>query len=128
MINFGRLLSFPMKFNNLTKKISEINLQKLQVAQYQNNYIITSFANNHRVEILVLDSKIQISSNVKIFCDCDFFKFNLAFGLNKIGSLLHPEEFRLLPPKSKNTSLTLSGCKHIILTAQAVFQNRNFLV
>jgi len=127
VISFGRLLSFPLQFRNLGNKIKQIEMNEIGAILKDNKITINSTANGHHVEILAHGSSLTANTPVEIFCDCEFFKYNLAFGLSKVGSLLHPESFVLVPPKSKNMHLTLSGCKHIILMAQTVFQNRQFI-
>ena len=122
MIGFGRLLSFPLKFHNLGNKVKEIEMTEIGAVLQDGRIRINSVANGHNVEILAFGERLTSNTPVMVNCDCEFFKYNLAFGLYKVGALLHPEQFRLVPP-----NLTLSGCKHIILTAQTVFQNRQFI-
>ena len=125
MLQFGRLLSFPLTFKQLTNKIKSINIQDINIIEKFNNIFITSVANEHSVEIQVLDPILSVKSPVKLYCDCEFFQYNLAFSLYKNNSLLHPEKFVLKPPKKKNVSMQLSGCKHIILVSQSLWVNKN---
>ena len=127
MLQFGRLLSFPLTFKNLNEKIKAVSLNDINATIVDNNILIESKANNHHVLIVHGGNKLSVAAPVVLYCDCEFFKFNLAYGLHKNNSLLNPEQFVLKPPKKKNTSLTLSGCKHIILVAQTVWANRNLI-
>ncbi len=125
MIQFGRLLSYPLAFQNLEEKISGVQLDNVKVTKLaEDQILITSSANGHDVQILVLDKVIQANSPVVCSCSCQFFTYNLAFGLHQQRSLLNPGMFTLRPPKKKNTSLTLSGCKHIIKTAREVLAKK----
>ena len=90
MLQFGRLLSFPLTFKQLTDKIKSINIQDINIIEKFNNIFITSVANEHSVEIQVLDPILSVKSPVKLYCDCEFFQYNLAFSLYKNNSLLHP--------------------------------------
>lgn len=127
MLNFGRLLSYPLKFKNLTNRISQVQISNISIRYLEDHklYNVSAIANGHQVFIQIYGDKISVKSPVKLYCDCDFFKYNLAYALYKQDSLLYPENFILTPPKKKNTSLTLSGCKHIILVAQSVWANKN---
>ena len=125
MLQFGRLLSYPLAFRHLEDKIKDVQLSDLKVTKIAENQImINGIANNYDVQILVLDNIIQVSSPIICSCGCQHFEFSLAYGLYQQKSLLHPESFTLRPPKKKNTSLTLSGCKHLIKVAREVFSKK----
>ena len=129
MIQFGRLLSFPLAFRHLEDKIKDVKIDKLQAKKINDNQIyIDAAANGHAVQFMIYDSKLEVSSRVQIQCDCKFFTYNLAFGLHQHTSLLHPESFVLVPPKSKNTSLVLSGCKHVIKVAREIYARKALIV
>ena len=128
MLQFGRLLSFPLTFKNLNDKIKTVNISDIKAIKSENNIQIISAANGHNVEIIIMDEKINIHSPVKIYCDCEFFKYNLAYSLHKNNALLHPKNFILSPPRKKNQSLQLSGCKHVILVCQSIWLNKNVMV
>ena len=125
LIQFGRLLSYPLEFRNLEDKIKDVQLSNIKVVKMaEDQILITSTANNHEVQILVLDKVIQVNSPIVCSCTCEFFSYSLAFGLHQQKSLLNPDMFVLRPPKKKNTSLVLSGCKHIIKTARDVLSKK----
>lgn len=129
MIQFGRLLSFPLAFRNLEEKVKDVKLEKLVAKKVNENQIyIEAVANGHNVQLMIYDKELQVSSHVQLHCDCKFFAFNLAFGLHQHTSLLHPESFVLVPPKSKNTSLVLSGCKHVIKVAREIYARKAKIV
>ena len=128
MLTFARLLSFPLTFKNLDPKINAIDISDITAIRYNDRIVIHSVANGHEVYIENLSDSIAAKNPVRVFCDCDFFKYNLAYPLYKTGSLLFPERFMLKPPKHKNTSMQLSGCKHIILMARAIWTNKNITV
>lgn len=52
-------------------------------------------------------------SKVKVFCNCDNFKFQWAYVLFKHDALIAPQNFILLPPKQTNPNLAVGCCKHI---------------
>ncbi len=129
MIQFGRLLSFPLAFRNLEEKIKDVKVEKLVAKRVNDNQIyVDSIANGHAVQIMIYDNELKVASHVQLHCDCKFFAYNLAFGLHQHTSLLHPESFVLIPPKSKNTSLVLSGCKHIVKIARELYARKNIIV
>lgn len=125
MIQFGRLLSYPLTFKNLNEKIKKVIVNDITIKQESDKFIVTAIANDHQVELNIFGNKLSTNCPTAIFCDCAFFKYSLAYGLYKNNSLLYPENFILKPPKSKNLSLSLSGCKHIIVVAQALWTKKN---
>ena len=129
MIQFGRLLSFPLEFRHLEDKIKDIKIDKLIARRNGSDQIIVDgSANGHPVMMVIFDKELQASSPVKLSCGCQFFVYNLAYGLFKQDSLLNPESFTLRPPKSKNTSLVLSGCKHVIKIARELYARKNQII
>lgn len=128
MIQFGRLLSFPLTFKNLTDKLKTVDISEIKATKSARNIQILANANGHVVELNIIDEKININSPVQLYCDCDFFKYNLAYTLYKNKSLLHTNNFVLMPPRKKNQSMQLSGCKHIILVCQSLWLNKNVIV
>lgn len=129
MIQFGRLLSFPLEYRHLESKVKDVKIDQL-IAKRQgvDNIIVTASANGHPITMLIFDKEIQASSEVMLSCGCQFFAYNLAYGLYKQGSLYSPESFVLRPPKSKNTSLILSGCKHIVKIARELYARKNQII
>lgn len=128
MLQFGRLLSFPLSFKNLNEKLNKINISDIKAIKLKDKIQILTTANDHNVEINIIGDTINIKNPVKIYCDCDFFKYNLAYTLYKNNALLYPERFMLRPPRVKNLNMQLSGCKHIILTCQSLWTNKNVLI
>lgn len=127
MLQFGRLLSFPLKFKNLEPKIRQLKVTSFNAREEDGIISVNSVINGHDVQLVIQSKIIDSSSPVMCYCGCEQFKYNHAYSLYKIGSLLNPELFVLKPPKSKNVSLTLSGCKHLILASRILFQNRNLI-
>lgn len=127
MIPFGRLLSFPLTFKNLEGKIKELTVQSIDATESGGVITVDSTINDHQQQMLIHGDLIESNLPVQVYCSCQFFTYNLAYALNKVGSLLYPENFILKPPKSKNTSLTISGCKHLILLARSLYQNRELI-
>ena len=61
-----------------------------------------------------MDTKtLGASSGVKVFCNCDNFKFQWAYVLHKFDALIAPQNFILLPPKQTNPNQVIGCCKHI---------------
>lgn len=127
MLQFGRLLSFPLTFKNLEPKIRELDLKYINAIEENGNISVDSMVNKHNVQLIIYSEIINSSAPVKCYCTCEQFKFSNAYSLYKVNSLIHPEKFILRPPKQKNTSMTLSGCKHIILVSRTLYQNRNII-
>ena len=129
MIQFGRLLSFPLEYRHLENKVKDVQIEKLIAnREGDNKIIVNASANGHPVTIVIFGSEIQSSSEVTLSCGCQFFTYNLAYGLYKQNSLYNPESFVLRPPKSKNTSLILSGCKHIVKIARELYARKNQII
>lgn len=127
MITFGRLLSFPLTFKNLEEKIRSLEVSSIDAIEQDGVIDVRSVINGYPQEMVIHGAAIESSLPVQVSCGCDFFKYNLAYGLYKVGSLLHPENFILRPPKKKNVFLTISGCKHLILLSRSLYQNRNLI-
>ena len=130
MIQFGRLLSFPLEYRHLENKVKDVKIDQLVAKRDINNdkIIVNASANGHPVVMVIFGNEIQASSEVMLSCGCQFFTYNLAYGLYKQGSLYSPESFVLRPPKSKNTSLILSGCKHIVKIARELYARKNQII
>ena len=62
MIQFGRLLSFPLTFKNLTDKLKTVSISDIKAIKSSENIQILSSANGHNVEINIIDRKININS------------------------------------------------------------------
>lgn len=57
--------------------------------------------------------EFKSNTEVKVFCNCDDFKFRWAYVLHKFDSLIAPQNFILLPPKQTNPNMAVGCCKHI---------------
>ena len=64
------------------------------------------------------------TSRVKVFCNCDNFKFQWAYVLHKWNALISPQNFILLPPKQTNPNLDLGCCKHIKVFLELAFEQQ----
>ena len=72
-----------------------------------------------------MDSEfLDANTKVKVYCNCDNFKFQWAYVLHKYDSLIAPQNFILLPPKIKNPTLEIGCCKHIKVFLELAFQNQ----
>ena len=131
MLQYGRLLSFPLTFKNLEKKVKLVRLDNI-VAQFSQDYQVfnvVAIANGkYTPKIQIFSPELSTSSLTRISCDCEFFKYSLAYSLYKNDALIDPENFVLRQPRKKNTSGSLGGCKHIILLAQQLWTNKNIFV
>lgn len=67
--------------------------------------------------ILIQSNSYPITENssVKVFCNCDNFKFQWAYVLDQKQSLLNPNngQFILTPPKQTNPNQDIGVCKHV---------------
>lgn len=125
MVNFGLLLTYPDKYKHLLPTIKDVKINDVNIHRTINNIIINGIANNHNVKIIVNDIELRVGSPVMVTCDCDAFKYNFAYGMYKMKSLIDPEHFFLKPSKKKNPSMTISGCKHLIAVSNFIWSNRN---
>lgn len=78
----------------------------------------------YSIQVHMDTNKITRDSKVKVFCNCDNFKFQWAYVLHKYDSLIAPQNFILLPPKIKNPTLEIGCCKHIKVFLELAFQNQ----
>lgn len=67
----------------------------------------------YSIQVHMNTDMLTDNSLVKVFCNCDNFKFQWAYVLNKHNSLIAPQNFILLPPKQTNPDLTIGCCKHL---------------
>lgn len=67
----------------------------------------------YSIQVQMDTRTLGASSGVKVFCNCDNFKFQWAYVLHKHDALIAPQNFILLPPKQTNPNLTVGCCKHI---------------
>lgn len=67
----------------------------------------------YAIQVQMNTLKFEPKSLVKVFCNCDDFKFRWAYVLHKFDALIAPQNFILLPPKQTNPNMTIGCCKHI---------------
>lgn len=67
----------------------------------------------YSIQIQMNTPTLDNSSKVKIYCNCDNFKFQWAYVLHKHDALIAPQNFILLPPKQTNPNQDIGCCKHI---------------
>ena len=67
----------------------------------------------YAIQVQMDTLELQAASKVKVFCNCDDFKFRWAYVLHKFDGLIAPQNFILLPPKITNPNMVVGCCKHI---------------
>ena len=67
--------------------------------------------------------KLLDNSLVRVYCNCDDFKFRWAYVLHKRDALLAPTTFILTPPKITNTAQDIGCCKHLKVFLEKKFKN-----
>lgn len=75
--------------------------------------ISSKSGNAYNILVSMNTPKLTSKSEVKLFCNCDDFKFRWAWVLNEHNALLSPQNFVLTPPKIMNKTHDLGCCKHI---------------
>lgn len=72
-----------------------------------------------------MDSEfLDANTKVKVYCNCENFKFQWAYVLNKHNALIAPQNFILLPPKQTNPDLKIGCCKHIKVFLELAHEKR----
>ena len=69
--------------------------------------------NAYSIQVQMDTHSLTDKSKVKVFCNCDNFKFQWAYVLHKHDALIAPQNFILLPPKITNPNQAVGCCKHI---------------
>ena len=67
----------------------------------------------YAIQVQMNTQLLTPNSNVKVYCNCDDFKFRWAYVLHKFEALIAPQNFILLPPKQTNPNMAVGCCKHI---------------
>lgn len=78
----------------------------------------------YSIQIQMDTNELQVNSNIKVFCNCDNFKFQWAYVLHKHNALIAPQNFILLPPKQTNPNLDIGCCKHIKVFLELAHENQ----
>ncbi|MDD4081839.1 MAG: SWIM zinc finger family protein [Sphaerochaetaceae bacterium] len=118
MLTLGYFSKFPALFKDREKLAKLVVFKDISVDKIKDNVIlITGKTDKYEQEIEILNSKITLKSECKIFCSCESFKYEFANSVFKNGSLRRPISFIksiIKRPKHKNEHNTPSGCKHIV--------------
>jgi len=67
----------------------------------------------YNIEIQMDTEELQKDSKLKVFCNCDDFKFRWAYVLDQKQALLYPSKFLLDSPKKTNPDQVMNACKHV---------------
>lgn len=67
----------------------------------------------YSIQIHMDTNELSDKSQVKVYCNCDNFKFQWAYVLYKHNALIAPQNFILSPPNQKNPNQEIGCCKHI---------------
>ena len=105
----------------LTKNISQKDMADFGEFRETShgNHILSGFVVSkgsgkaYAIQIQMDTEKFSPNSRVKVYCNCDNFKFQWAYVLHKHDALIAPQNFVLLPPKQTNPNMDVGCCKHI---------------
>lgn len=78
----------------------------------------------YSIQVQMDTDTLQKNSKVKVFCNCDNFKFQWAYVLHKYNALIAPQNFILLPPKQTNPNQNIGCCKHIKVFLEMAYNHQ----
>lgn len=110
-----------INWQELTKNISSKDMNDFGEFREtkHDNHILSGFVVSknsgkpYAIQIQMDTELFSLNSRVKVFCNCDDFKFRWAYVLHKFNALIAPQNFVLLPPKQTNPNMEIGCCKHI---------------
>lgn len=110
-----------INWQNLIKNVDQKDIEDYSELREGNskpgilNGILFSKKSGKGYNIIVQTNteKLLDNSLVRVYCNCDDFKFRWAYVLHKFDGLIAPQNFILLPPKITNPNMTVGCCKHI---------------
>jgi hypothetical protein len=119
-------------WKDLTKNISKKDMDdfgEFRETQHEGGIlagIVVSKQSGKAYSIRIhLDTEhLDNNTKVKVYCNCDNFKFQWAYVLNKYSALIAPQNFILLPPKQTNPDLKIGCCKHIKVFLELAYEKR----
>ena len=121
-ILFKHFLSFPSAYNDRNSSILPLKqITFITNVQILDNILkINGRVGNHAQTIELTKSKTLLNSEIKLFCDCESFRYEFYYTLLKHGAI--PKEYttifenlnKSIIPKKKNVHGIISGCKHCI--------------
>lgn len=128
MLRFSEILKFPISYSERNNKVDSTNWKVDYVTKNDKKIIFKGSNGSHTVIIEFISfnegKDINLTTPVKVFCDCESFKFEFAYACDKKEGLLNQSMFFPKPPKEKNSFLIATGCKHIIGFAQFINKNK----
>ena len=108
MISLQDLAKQPKDYNTMVARKTGSTLNKVEGV-----VINKKSGKGYNVVISMDTEEMQPNSMLKVYCNCDDFKFRWAYVLDQKDALLFPSKFRLDPPKSTNPDQVMNACKHI---------------
>ena len=110
-----------INWKELTKGISPKDM--IEYGEFRethhDNHILSGFVVSkgsgkpYAIQIQMDTEHLAQNSKVKVYCNCENFKFQWAYVLYKHDALIAPQNFVLLPPKQTNPNMNVGCCKHI---------------
>lgn len=121
-----------IQWNQLTKNISKKDMEdfgEFRETQHENGvlagFVVSkSSGKAYTIQVQMNTPTLKSDSMVKVFCNCDNFKFQWAFVLHKHNALIAPQNFILLPPKQTNPNQDIGCCKHIKVFIDLAYANQ----
>jgi hypothetical protein len=121
-----------INWQNLIKNVDQKDIEDYSELREGNskpgmlNGILFSKKSGKGYNIVVQTNTDQLlpTSLVRVYCNCDDFKFRWAYVLHKHDALLAPTSFILTPPKITNKTQDIGCCKHIKIFLQKKSKNQ----
>lgn len=129
MLVLRNLILLPSFYRDRIQKVKSVRLSNIVFQQQDEGILISCNANDkYTCNLFLFGKKININSKIKVNCDCESFKYEFAYTLNKHNALLDNEMFIKYitkPPRKKNRYLIPTACKHIIALSHDIFKRKH---
>lgn len=128
MIQLKDIISFPAYYKKRNSTLKDVMINNIYMNKYENEYIITSTSTKYKQEISFIGNTLSKETPIKIFCNCESFKFEFAHSIFIRNSLRNSDNFDediMKRSKEKNIYNIPCGCKHIVALGKYVFLHIN---
>ncbi len=119
-----QLLYLPAYYKNRQEAVNTVMLSNLNIEKKENQLICNCIANRKYQVSIIINGRIQSSSEIMIDCTCESFKYEFAYTVGRDKSLIYPNRYLKTISKDKNKFLHLTGCKHLIKFGSYIFANK----
>jgi len=126
-LTLGYFSKFPALYKNREKSVDTVVFNSIKRDIKDDEIIIINATTNKYQQEIEIKNGLHLNSEVKVFCNCESFKYEFANAVFRAGSLIRPlSVFRSIVsrPKEKNQYNIPCGCKHIVALARNIIKNK----